>query len=122
MGRVTVTNVRTKNLAVVAGIWGVVVTEGTIPVLLLFNRTRLLGVLCAAFLQTVFGFARNAHCSVVMYAGLTCFLPPVPLSVVSMFMVCALGIWLAFHFSMWKAYSIRGLALLLHAVFGAVAV
>jgi hypothetical protein len=114
-------NLWTQNLVVVGGIWGPVIAEGTIPILLLFDRTRIVGVLSAICLHTLFGFARNTHFSVVMYAGLTVFLPPTVLSVPTVVIACALGAWIAFRYSMWKEYPMRTLALALHAVFGAIA-
>jgi len=110
----------TTNLAVV-GIWGPVIAEGTIPILLLFDRTRIVGVLSAICLHTLFGFARNTHFSVVMFAGLTVFLPATILSVPIVLVGCTLGAWVALRYSMWKEYPIRTLAWALHAVFGVIA-
>lgn len=111
-----------KNLVVVVGIWGSVIAEGAIPILLLFNRTRSLGVLLAICLHTLFGFARNAHFSVLMYAGLAAFLPTSTLSFPALLIACVLGALIAFHYSMWKAYPLRKLALIIHAAFGALSV
>jgi hypothetical protein len=115
-------NSRMKNLIVVCGMWGPVIVEGATPMLLLFNRTQVIGVFAAICLQSIFGFARNAHFSVVMYAGLTVFLPPASLSLQTVLMASALGLWMGFRFTMWKAYPIRQLALVLHGVFGVITV
>jgi hypothetical protein len=115
------TNSWTKKL-VVAAIWGPVITEGAIPILLLSHQTRIVGILAAICLQALFGLARNAHFSVLMYAGLTCFLPPTNLSIAAMLLAFAVGASIAIRFSMWKAYPLQKLALVLHAVFGALTV
>jgi hypothetical protein len=115
-------NIWTNRLIVVGGIWAPVIVEGAIPVLLLFNQTRVVGVFVAVCLQSLFGLARNAHFSVVMYAGLVVFLPPTTLSPQTLLIVCAVGGWVGFRYSMWKAYPIRRLALILHLVFGVIAV
>ena len=115
-------NSRIKKLVVVSGIWGPVLAEAAIPILLLFNRTRVAGVLAAICLQSLFGFARNAHFSVVMYAGLTPFLPPTSFSFMAVLIVCALGVWIGFRYSMWRVYPIRKLALILHSAFGVLSV
>lgn len=115
-------NSRIKNSIVVGIIWGPVIAEAAIPILLLFNRTRVAGVLAAVFLQSLFGLARNAHFSVVMYAGLTVVLPPISVSLSIALVACALGVLIGFRYSMWKAYPIRKLALILHGAFGVLTV
>lgn len=114
---------RWKNsMAVVGGIWLPVILEITIPILLLFEQTRIVGVLLALLLQVLFGFARNAHFSVVMCAGLTLFIPQITVSVTSITISCVIGAWMSFRFSMWKVYPFRYFALMLHAMFGALVV
>jgi hypothetical protein len=103
-------------------VWAPIILEAAIPMLLLFNQTRLVGVLVALILQSLFGFARNAHFSIVMYAGLIVFLPPPSLSPAILFIGCALGILVAYRFCMWKVYPLQKLALVVHAVFGVVTV
>jgi len=112
-------NLWLKKFIVIGGIWIPVIVESVIPILLLFDQTQLVGVLAAICLQTMFGFARNAHFSVVIYAGLTVFLPPIDLSLPAILIIGAIGAWLGFRFSMWKVYPIRKLALVLHLAFGA---
>jgi hypothetical protein len=113
------TNSRRNRVIVIGAIWVPVFCEGAIPMLLLFNQTRVVGVFSAICLQSLFGFVRNAPFSLVMYAGLTLFLPPANLSSTTILIVCALGVWIGFRYSMWKVYPKREPALILHAVFGA---
>jgi hypothetical protein len=112
-------NPKNKIFAAV-GIWGIVVAEMAVPVLLLFSRTRPFGVLAALCLHTLFGLARNAHFSVVMYAGLILFLPPTRVSLQVIVLSSVVGVLMAFRYSMWKAYPNSNLACLAHACFGAI--
>src|SRR5258707_2936108 len=111
-----------NNMVVVGGIWLPVIFETTIPILLLFEQTRIIGVLLALLLQTLFGLARNAHFSVVMCAGLTLFIPQTTLSITNILVSSVLGVWIAYRYSMWKAYTFRFSALMLHTVFGVLVV
>ena len=114
------TNSRANRVIIICAIWVPVICEAAIPMLLLFKETRAMGVLAAICLQSLFGFARNAPFSVVMYAGLTLFLPPANLSITTVLVVCGLGAWIGFRYSMWKVYPKQKLALVLHTVFGAI--
>lgn len=116
------TNSSRNRIVIVCAIWVPVICEGAIPILLLFNETRVVGVLAAICLQSLFGFARNAPFSVVMFAGLTLFLPPAILSTTTILVVCAFGVWIGFRYSMWKVYPKRKSALVLHAIFGVLTV
>lgn len=104
-------------VAIIVGIWLPVILEFAVPLFLLFEKTRLIGVLLALFLQALFGLFRNAHFSLAMCAGLTLFIPHTRLSTAEMLFSGGLGVWLAFRYTMWKVYPFRYFALTLHAVF-----
>ncbi len=61
--------------AQVASIYGVLAIEALIPVLLLFRRTRLWGVLLGVLFHYVLGVARYHNFSAMLFAGYWLFLP-----------------------------------------------
>jgi hypothetical protein len=123
---INVKNHHFRHFFSLAGIYGTLFLEISIPVLLINETTRFAGLIMAIILHMFLGFLCHIHFSSLMYSGLLAFIPISDISSsfgISYFFIIfplliILGVWLGFRFGIVDIFVNKVLSRLLQMIFG----